>query len=328
MKKLLFLFSFLFVLSSCDDGDVEIETINFEDVQPQKCSETNLLFKINQTDALLFNIENFSTFNDAFLNDITLVNAPRTIAISSTSNKVIYRSYDGVVAATKFCGTITDANPAVVEEWNAVSGTATVTTTAIKSINTDNGVEKISKYNHLIEFKNITFQKPVGVQIYETLSFGNYQTTPVNLPFAFAVNELVKSNCSDTDTRLLNIKGSEVLQLNLDAATYANLIQSSPTTTPRTALLDNTNTLFYKLFNTAITNSYFCVTPSPANPVLVQEWIAKNGVTNVSGLIEVSTTTFGVQYIHTVHLRNVTFTRGNSDFKLGDDYVLGSFFTN
>lgn len=328
MKKLLFSITFLSILTSCDDGDVTVQNINFEDIQPEKCSETNLLYKINNTDALLFNVEDVTTFNTLFLNDITLENTPRTVAISPTINKVIYRSYNGTVASTKFCGTITDANPAVTEEWNAISGIAEVITNANKSINTANGVERITSYNHLITFKNIVFQKPNGEQTYETLTYGNFQTTPVTLPFAFVEDDLAKSTCTAEDTRLFNIQGAEVLQLNLDTTTYNALIQSSVSTTPRTAILNSTNTLFYKLYDAAVDNSFFCPTTPPNTPILVQEWIAQNGTTNTSGLIEVTTTTSGVQFKHTVHLKNVTFSRGNSTFKLGEDYILGSFFTN
>lgn len=328
MKKILFSITLLLILSGCDDGDVTIQNINFEDIQPEKCQETNLLYKINNTDALLFNVEDETTFNSKFLNDITLENAPRTIDISSTNNKVIYRSFNGTVASTKFCGTITDANPAVTEEWNAISGVAEIITNAIKSINTTNGVEKITAYNHLITFKNIVFQKPNGEQTYETLTYGNFQTTPINLPFAFVEDDLAKSTCTAEDTRLFNIQGAEVLQLNLDTTTYSSIIQSSVTTTPRTAILNSTNTLFYKLYDAAVENSFFCPTTPPNTPISVQEWIAQNGVTNTSGLIEVTTTTSGVQFKHTVHLKNVTFSKGNSTFKLGADYILGSFFTN
>lgn len=328
MKKVLLGITFLLALTSCDDGDVKVENINFDDINPTKCSETNLLYKINGTDALLLDIANINTFNEVFTNDETPENVPRTFNISTTDvlpSRVIYRAYNGAVASTNFCGSITDASPSLTEQWIASSGVAEIITTSVKAIDATTGVQKITKYNHSIVFKNITFQKPNGQQTYETFVFGSYQTTPTVLLFGFDQEDLAKSTC---DNRLFNLNGTEALELNLDTATYNNLIQSSVTTTPRTAILTSTSTLKYKLFDGLVEDSYFCATTLPTTPVLLQEWIAKNGETNVSGIIEVSTTTSGTQFQHTVHLKNVVFTRGNSQFNLGSDYTLGVFFTN
>jgi hypothetical protein len=331
MKKILFAISLIFVLTSCDDGDVEVQNITFEDVTMLKCDLNNLLYKINGSEALLFDIARVdintnTVFTTAFANEETLENAPRTVEINAT-NKVIYRAFNGTVAPTRLCATIVDATPAVTEEWTAISGTAEIITTPVKTTSPTTGIEKITGYNQYIVFKNITFQKPNGTQTYETFVFGNYFTPEVNLPFAFEEPDLAKSTCAG-DNRLFNIKGGEVLELNLDNATFASVIQSSVTTTPRTAVLNTTNTLKYKLFSSTITNDYFCTTVPPATPTLTQEWIAADGLANVSGIVEVTTTTFGTQFQHTVHLRNVTFVRGNSNFKLGNDYILGTFYTD
>lgn len=325
MKKVLFGITLLLALTGCDDGDVTVDNINFDDVLPNKCSDTNLLYKFNDNDALLLDIADVNTFNAAFANDETVAGTPRNFIISTTSNKVIYRAYDGMVSSSKFCGSITDANPSVTEEWIASSGVGEIVTTAVKTIDATTGFERITKYNHYIVFKNITFQKPNGEQTYESFIFGSYQTAPTPLAFGFDEADLAKSTC---DNRLFNINGTEALELNLAPATYSNLFQNTVTTTPRTAVLSATNTLKYKLFSTIVTNNYFCTTPTASSPVLLQEWIALNGVTNVSGIIEVTTTTSGPQFQHSVHLKKVTFRRGNSQFQLGEDFSLGVFYTN
>lgn len=328
MKKVLLGITLLLALTSCDDGDVKVESINFDDITPQKCTEKNLFYKINGSEALLMDVSSQDAFNVAFQNEETPEGTPRTFPISATepnATRVIYRAYNGTVAFTKFCGSLTDANPSVTEEWIATSGTGEVITTSVKTIDATTGVQRITNYNHSIVFKNITFQKPNGQQTYPTFFFGSYQTTPTILQFGFDQENLAKSAC---DNRLININTTEALELNLDTTTYNNLIQSSVTTTPRTALLTSTNTLKYKLFDALVEDSYFCAATPPTTPVLLQEWIAKNGVANVSGIIEVSTTTSGTQFQHTVHLKNVVFKRVNSEFNLGSDYTLGVFFTN
>lgn len=315
-------------LLSCDDGDVEVQVIDFDSVQPQKCSDTNLLYKFNSTDALLFNISSASVFATAFENDVTPSGSPRMVTISTGDNKVIYRAYDGVVAAGNFCGTILNASPNITEEWKALSGTAQIVTTTLKTTNASTGFEKITKYNHSIVLKNIVFQKPVGTQTVETLNFGSYQTSATSLPFGFDEEDLAKSTCTTNDTRLFNINANEVLHLDLDATTYASLIQSSVTTTPRTALLNGSNKLYYQLFDSIVTNAYYCGTTTPTSPTEIEQWISANGVSGVSGIIEVSTTTSGSQFQHTVHLKNVSLVKDNSSFSLGTNFVLGYFYTN
>ena len=196
MKKIWIVFALIASFWSCDDGNVEVQVIDFDSVQPQKCSDTNLLYKFNATDALLFNISSASVFATAFQNDATPTDVPRTLTISSTDNRVVYRAYNGTVTAGNFCGTILNATPSVTEEWTALSGTAQIVTTAQKSTDATTGFEKITKYNHSITFKNIVFQKPNGVQTDETLTFGSYQTTATNLPFGFDQEDLAKSTCT------------------------------------------------------------------------------------------------------------------------------------
>lgn len=327
MKKIWIGLALVISLWSCDDGNVEVQVINFDSVQPQKCSETNLLYKFNSTDALLFNIASNSVFAATFENDITPTDLPRTLTLSSSENRVIYRAYNGTLSSSNFCGTIPSASPTVTEEWTALSGTAQIVTTAIKNTNPTTGFESITKFNHSIIFKNIVFQKPNGTQTVETLNFGSYQTTATSLPFGFDEADLAKSTCSVSDTRLFNINANEVLHLDLDATTYASLIQSSVTTTPRTAVLNATNKLYYQLFNSVVTNAYYCG-GTPSTPTEIQQWYSANGVSGVSGIIEVNTTTFGSQFQHTVHLKNASLVRNNSSFSLGSDFVLGTFYTN
>jgi hypothetical protein len=59
-----------------------------------------------------------------------------------------------------------------------------------------------------------------------------------------------------------------------------------------------------------------------------QQWTAVSGVTAVSGIIEVTTTTNGpTAFKHTIVLKKVTLKSGNSTFLLGDNYVYGDLLT-
>jgi hypothetical protein len=313
MKKIIGLLAFLAISSSCDDGDLTVEAISFDDVTAQKCGINDIIYKVKSNEALLIEIGQDGA--TPFANDVTT--SPREFAIGSDNN-VVYRSYSGPIGVGNICATIPATTPIVVNEWVAVSGTIQITTTAITapntSINSPNAT-RITDYNHYIVLKNVTFIKPSGTQLYETFVFGNYRTDATTLPIAFddQVEKCAASNL------VYNWSGSEALLLDIDPSFFQN--------TPGTQIgeISATNKVIYKLFESGLTSYDFCANPIPTSPAVREEWIAKDGVTNVSGIIEVTTTTFGTGFQHTIRLKKVTFKKGNSEFYLGDDYLYGSF---
>lgn len=319
MKRILGILSLLLFINACDDGDLTVESIDFSNVTASKCSEKDILYKVSDAKMLILAIP-----MDTFENDETPENDPIEVPISGDI-EVIYRQYNGQASSDNICPTIPSATPNLLEEWTATSGTIEITSTAIKSVNSTTGIQQITGYKQYIVFKNIQFLKPDGTtQFYETYVFGNYNTTLSPLAFGFN-NEAEKSTCSG-DNRIFNFSAGESFILNL--ADYSNLFQNSVTTTPRTALISATNKVTYQLYSGTINNAYYCASPIPATPTLLQEWTANAGVAGVSGIIEVTTTTFGTgSFQHTIHLKKVTMTRGNSDFDLGDDYIYGTIIT-
>ena len=131
-----------------------------------------------------------------------------------------------------------------------------------------------------------------------------------------------KSIC---DNRIFNFSGSESLVFD-SGTNYTTLFPNEPAT--KTALIDGTNKLTYRLFNNAVNDAYFCATTTPSTPLLTQQWDAVEGVEATSGMIEVVTEVFGTGYKHTIHFKKAIMKKGNSTFTLGDDYIFGSFITN
>ena len=317
MKRILCILSLLFFITACDDGNLTVDVIDFTEVTAQKCSDKDVIYKVKDAEMLFIEIP-ASTFTD----NETLVGAPIEVSINAT-NKVTYRKYDGSVSSSNICPTIPDATPNLVEQWNATSGIIQITSTAIKSTNATDNSTRITGYTYNIVFKNITFQKPTGPQVYETFQFGNYAKTVS--PLAFGFNEEVdKSACS---TKIYDFSGGEVF--TLDVADYATLFANEVTTTPRTALISSSNKLSYRLYSSTITDAYFCAATFPATPTLTQQWNAIDGIEATSGIIEVSTTTLTTTtYQHTIRLKKVTLKKENSSFSLGDDYLFGTLITN
>ena len=320
MKRIFGVLILLLIITSCDDGKLTVDAIDFSTVAVQKCPDKDVLYKIKDSEMLVIEIP-----ATIFTADQTPVGMPIVVPLSNTI-KVTYRKYASTVTLQNVCGTLPSATPNLIEEWIATSGTIQIISTAIKTTNSTDNSTRITGYTYNIIFKNITFQKPSGPQGYQTFAFGNY-TTSVS-PLAFGFNHIfVKSTCT-VDNRIFDFAGGEVF--TLDIANYSALFESAITQPgmPRTALISANNKFSYRLYSNVITNAYFCTSPPPQTPLLAQQWDAINGVAATSGIIEVSTTTLASGFQHTIHLKNVTLKKGNSDFSLGSDYLLGTLITN
>lgn len=319
MKRFLCMLSLLLFITACDDGDLTVDPIDFSEGAVEKCSFKDVYYKVKGSEMIFIEIPSSN-----FVNDQTPIDAPISVPLSS-SVKITYRRYASQTSSNNICPTAPDATPNLVEQWTAIDGTVLIRSTAVKSTNSTTGATKITGYVHNITFKNITFDKPNGEQVQSTIPFGNYSATNFT-PLAFGFDaEADKSTCSASDNRIFNFSASEAFIF--DSANFSTLFANAVTTTPRTALISAENKLTYKLFTTGINNAYFCPLTPPATPQLSQEWNAENGVEATSGVIEVTTTTLGSSFLHTIHLKRVVMKKGNSDFTLGNDYIFGSFVT-
>ncbi|MFV8375726.1 hypothetical protein [Flavobacterium sp. LB1P62] len=316
MKRVVSLLALVMALNSCDDGNLTQEDINFEDLTTQSCAINNILYKLKDKESLLLEIPQTS-----FTNEPSTVGVPTILNISSV-NRVVYRFYSGTVTTANICETIPPATPIVTDQWTATDGKIQIFTTAVKTTNATDNSTRITGYNHNIVFKNVTFAKSSGTQVYETFPFGDYVTTATALPFQF---DQTVEQCS-TSKQIYNYTSSEALILDIDPTLIVS--SATPLNTPRTGLIGATvNKLTYRLFSGLLTSSYFCVTPVPTTPVVSEEWIAASGVSNVSGIIEVTTTTLGAGFKHVIVLKNVTMKKGTNDFKLGDSFIYGELLT-
>lgn len=322
MKKILGLLFLTILLNGCDDGDLTIEKIDFATVTANSCGET--IYKLNGNEAMYIKIP---TSLNAFTNDVTISNEPRVIPISG-SVSVTYRAYDGAPSAANICSSPGPIAPIATTEWIATAGNIEISTTAIYSTSETTAATRISRYVHNIVFKNIVFSKPSGTQIYETFNFGSYNTTPTLLPFNFSPDDI--KLCSSNQT-LYNARTNGIESLfiqNFDA----NLLATTNLGVVKTGLISSTsNKLVYQLFSTALSTAnnddYFCESTLPDVPAINETWIAQNGVADVSGKIEVTTTTNGSGFLHTIILKAVTFQKGNSTFYYGDAILLGNLLT-
>lgn len=144
MKKMLF-FATLVLLLSCDDGDLQIETIDFDSVDPQTCEiatvDTKIFFKINDDEALILELESGKLLNEASTDTIE-----STIGSGST---LTYRLFSDGVTSTYFCSDIPETTPAVTSEIEAKSGTVRINTVGAET-------DTVS-FEHTIQLSDVSF---------------------------------------------------------------------------------------------------------------------------------------------------------------------------
>jgi len=123
MKRKLLILLVVFA-GSCSDGDLQIETIDFDSSTIQYCGSsptttTRIFFKIDSDQALILNLESG-----------LLKNADSDGTITSTvpgQSTVTYRIFSESVTKSYFCGDIPPSTPQVVQEIEASAGEVQIT---------------------------------------------------------------------------------------------------------------------------------------------------------------------------------------------------------
>jgi len=129
MRKIFGFILFLFVLNSCDDGDIIVNTFDFDDTDLDHCGgpETYVFYKINKdvNESISLRI---NTTEDIFFEDseTALEDYTLDIPLNGTSNFVNYRLYDDALSGNYFCNSVPPTSPNAVENYKASSGVATL----------------------------------------------------------------------------------------------------------------------------------------------------------------------------------------------------------
>ena len=321
MKRYISILFLTLFLNGCDDGNLNVDTIDFDDAAVQSCTN-GIIYKLNDNESMLLQMPEGSIIDEPTADP----SKPLQYNINNSTYKVIYRAYNGAVSTSNICDAIPPATPNVIEQWTATTGIIEIITTQNTTTNTTDNSTRITGYTHNIKFKNIIFSKPEGPQLYEIFDFGDYKTTVSSLNLNFQPS---KANQCSSSKQLYNYTTSSSITIdNIDADLIKNEV--TPSGSPRTALISSTtNKLTYKTFTDGVlTESYFCNTTTPITPTVSQTWLGVDGVTNVSGIIEVITETNGPNaFKHTITLKKVTLKKGNSSFKLGDSFAFGELNT-
>ena len=154
----------LFLLISCDDGDLQIEIIDFDSASIDFCeSSTDInstfFFKLNPTEALILDLQSG-----------ILQNEPSDGTIVSTvpgQSQLTYRTFSDNVTRNYFCDQVPPATPIVVEEILAEGGEVLITTIQVANDTT--------MYEHTIELNGISLVNSQGERI-TNLNIDNFGT--------------------------------------------------------------------------------------------------------------------------------------------------------
>ncbi|WP_297706348.1 hypothetical protein [uncultured Eudoraea sp.] len=167
MNRVFLFFIFCF-FNSCDDGDLIIEAVDFNDISITFCESTTtinstLFFKLNSAEALVLELQSGILKNEVSTDTIKS-------AIPGQS-QLIYRTFSDNISNNYFCDAVPPITPTVVEEFEGEGGDVFITTVKSESDSTI--------YEHKIELSGISLVNAEGQRISDLQinDFGTITTT-------------------------------------------------------------------------------------------------------------------------------------------------------
>lgn len=156
---------------SCSDGDLQIETIDFDSAAIQFCTAPqtnakNILFKINESEALILELQSGVLNNGV---------SGETVITESTvpgQSQVTYRVFSDNVTKNYFCDDIPTVEPIVVDEVEAEDGLVIIETVADA---------EGANFVHTISLSGISFVTESGERI-TNLSISEFGSVTTAIP--------------------------------------------------------------------------------------------------------------------------------------------------
>lgn len=153
MKRVLLIF-ILCLFNSCDDGDLVIETIDFNDTSITFCESTTtisstLFFKLNTAEALILELQSGVLKNE--------VSADTIKSAIPGQSQLVYRTFSDDISKNYFCDAVPPISPTVVEEFEGEGGEVFITTVQSESDTT--------VYEHKIELSGVSLVNSKGLRI-------------------------------------------------------------------------------------------------------------------------------------------------------------------
>lgn len=316
MKKIVALVAVLIAVVGCDDGDVDFKNFNFPSTTVSTCTENNLYYKTNGTEAIILEISPSELYNIPSEFDENGDIIPKEVAITTTGlNKIIYRNYNGDASTANLICTddgLPVTSPNVIEEW---TGDGTILISTIENI-VDG---KLEGYIHAITLQEITFSSGEEDIRINNNDFGTF-TSDIGFNFDFGNEEVpVAIACEGIAAdRVYKISGNDVLILNFPEGTFVNEIGDLPAI--EFSAEEEEHELLFTVYAGAATSSAICDLDTTIE--IEQRWRAS------SGSAIVSTTEDPLNpgtFFHEIRLQDIIFTR--IDLTTGETFTLYDVLT-
>lgn len=296
MRKLSLPILLILMLSSCSDGDLQIETIDFDEGSIQFCdegqedTETTLFFKINGDEVLILDLQ-------ANL----IENAPSDGTITSTidsQSDLSYRLFSDDVNQSYFCDEIPPVTPTVIEEITATAGIVQITS----SLDTVNRTTKT--YNHAFTISEVTLVNSLGESITDQtgIDFGDYETdVESSVALVFSNFDSIDISACDTvgETIVLTkVLNDEYISLAIPTSLLANVATEEDT--PRE--VDLSESIIFKngIARVAVTTDSVC--SGIATSELENEFSTTEGKVSVVTVASEPNADGIITYTHTISL--------------------------
>ena len=172
MRKIILSVFVLGTFFSCSDGDLQIETIDFDSVSLQYCSNPvrnakNLMFKISESEALILELQS-GALNNGVVGDTII-----TESMVPNQSQITYRVFSDGVDNDYFCDDIPVVEPNVIQEVVAEDGMVIIETMLAENDST--------LFAHNISLSGISFVTGNGERI-TNLAINEFGEVTTNVP--------------------------------------------------------------------------------------------------------------------------------------------------
>ncbi|MGP1990545.1 hypothetical protein D9V96_001500 [Zobellia laminariae] len=334
MKKTLLL-GILILLSACDDGDLQIENVDFELIALESCGDeedpldTTFFFKTDDDDAYLLELESGLLFNQ------TSTEGALTSSLGGSSD-LIYRFFSDDVSSDYFCSTIPATEPTVLSESTAAAGDIAINT-KVTAVSKD-----VKTYSHTILITGLVLTNEQNESITDTSSFtyGTFKTstpTSQNLEVPFS-NYGAITSLSECDSEI--IAGSlrfykkindEYISLDVPLSIFVN--EATVVDEPRTSTLEN-GEFKYTILDAVVTDDMICTTAALSEEIISYNFVSSGGTINVVTEASEPDAAGAITYAHTISLDNTILVlkaqnEDDTDVTLTaiESFIIGTYTT-
>lgn len=314
MKKFLTLagISLMFLLTSCNDGNLVYKDIDFsKDNAVQRCGTPGaekIFYKLQKDEALILVVD-----ADNIMKDETIAGAE--VEIDGTTTSLEYRKYTDKVEGKSICNLPPPATPSVIQSIPASPGGTVIISRNLQITNnvqeTNNSVTLV--YQYIFSLLNVNFSEGQTNIKYDKMRFGTTNYANRTLAFAFTNNNNKGLNNYNCNNSLYSLADTEALIVNV---TEADLPKDATTTEAIIELNDKRLVILKKYERGGINVKDVCnnagdIPGSNANNPnkLVELWAAPKGQIAVTSRWTEPVDGSKPKLQHTIRLVNTTFVK-------------------